>query len=172
MPLHRRRMLAPINSLKHFVARTNSTITAGTVSNIKIAEAVVAPAVATTTDVKIGSILKALIMEMWLLVAGTTTQSTQVTVIIEKVPNSGTPATFAQMLNLQAYANKHNIFYTFQGNLASFVDGQPSFPAFKSTLLIPKGKQRMARGDAWYMNVAPVAYNTHSCGMFIYKEYQ
>jgi len=167
-----KRMLAPINSIKHFVARTNTDIVSGAVVNLVIATAVAAPASAATNEVVEGSIIKAISPEMWLANSGSTNGSTQVTAIIEKIPAQAALPTVTNLLNLQAYPNKKNIFYTFQGVLMSAIDGNGQLAISRGWLLIPKGKQRMGLGDRLVMSITPVSRNCRSCGMFIYKEYR
>ncbi len=165
-------MLAPINTNKHFIARTNSTITGGTVVALVIADAVVAPAAANTFDVVEGAVIKAFRSEMWISSDEATGNLTQCVIIIEKVPSNQVPATFVNMQNLQAYDNKKNILFTFQGNIGSTNDGAQPMSPIRDWLLIPKGKQRFGRGDRLIMSIAAITQNIQTCGMFIYKEYR
>jgi len=168
----RRRMLAPINTIKHFVARTNTTVLTGVVANVIIADAAVAPASTNTFDVLEGSVLKAVHIEFWIVNGSASNQNTQLTLIVEKIPANGTPPTVANMLNLQAYTNKKNILFTFQGNLQSALDGAGLMAPIRDWILIPKGKQRMGLGDSIVLSILPVAADISTCGMFIYKEYR
>ncbi len=167
-----RRMLAPINSIKHFIARPRADTTAASVTNLVVAEAAAAPASAATIEVLEGSIIKAVWIELWILTAGASGSSAQVTITLEKISSNGTPPTFTQMLNLQAYPNKKNILFTHQGVQETTLDGSNSVPIMRQWFLIPKGKQRMGLGDSINLNIAAVAENLTSCGMFIYKEYR
>jgi len=137
-----------------------------------IATAVAAPASAATNEVLEGSIIKAINPQMWLANSGATNGSTQVVTIIEKIPAQAALPTITNMLNLQAYPNKKNIFNTFQGVLMSALDGNGQVPVTGGWLLIPKGKQRMGLGDRLVMSIHTVSRNCRSCGMFIYKEYR
>ncbi len=168
----RRRMLAPINSIKHFVPRTNTSQAIGSVVNLVIADAVSAPASTNTFDVIEGAIIKAVRCEMWIaqgLASGTLTQAV---VIVEKVPANQNGATVTNLLNLQAYDNKKNILYTFQGMIGSVESGNQPIPSIREWVLIPKGKQRFGRGDRLIMSITTVSQIMNTCGMFIYKEYR
>lgn len=165
-------MLAPINSIKHFIARTNTSLAAGAAVTLDIADAVAAPASATTVQVLEGAVIKAVWVEMWLLVNGTTGTASQMVQTLEKIPSNGINPTFTNMLNLQAYQNKKNILHTFQGVQGSFIDGNPAIAPLRAWMPIPKGKQRMGLGDRLVLTIATVGQAIQTCGMFIYKEYR
>ncbi len=167
----RRRMLAPIHTIKHFVARSNTGTTPGGLANLVIAEAKVAPAAALTSDVLEGSIIKAVHVEMWCAHNSAVGNSSQITFIVEKVPAGQAAANATQLLNLQAYPNKKNIFYTFQGITPNTQTSNP-IPLIRDWLLIPKGKQRMGFGDKLVLSFTVVSETTQTCGMTIYKEYR
>ena len=57
-----RRMLAPINSIKHYINVENAEISTGGARTINVVTAVAQNAVAATTDVVEGSIVKAVHM--------------------------------------------------------------------------------------------------------------
>ncbi len=172
MARFRRRMLAPINTIKHFVARTATVTAANTIANLVVADASIAPASANTNDVLEGAIIKAVRIELWMaLVQSTVTNTSQATFIVEKVPAGQTPATVAQLLNLQAYPNKKNILYTFQGLAPNAVVANP-IPFLREWVLIPKGKQRFGLGDSLVLSFVSVAQAVETCGMFIYKEHR
>ncbi len=173
MVFHRRRMLAPIVSVKHFVAHTNALIAAAGLRNEVIANAVtVGNAHSSTFDVTEGSIIKAVYLDFWAINGGTTGTSTQITAILEKVPAGATPATSANLLNLMAYPNKKNVLHTFQGNLTAGVDGSMSTPYLRGWFKIPKGKQRMGLNDQIVVSFSPITQGCEICGIAIYKEYQ
>ncbi len=168
-----RRMLAPIVSVKHFVQQTNAALTNGTIRNQILAAAVtVGNAHANTFDVTEGSLIKAIHLDFWVLPAGASASTTQFNAILEKVPAGATPATAAQLLNLQAYPNKKNVLHTFQGNMGASVDGQPAVPYMQGWFKIPKGKQRMGLDDNIVLSMAPNGQTCNICGMTVYKEYQ
>lgn len=172
MARYRRRMLAPINTNKHFVPQSAISVSSGTVSNLIIADAVVAPAASNTFDVVEGAVLKAVHIEYWVThndVAGTTTQ---LTAVLEKVPTAGAAATVAELLNLQSYANKKNVLHTFQGIIGTTKDGANPTTLMSGWFLIPKGKQRFGLGDRLILSVTSVTQNFTICGIAIYKEYR
>ncbi len=166
-------MLAPIVSVKHYIPHTNALIAAGGLRNNILANAVtVGNAHANVEDVTEGSLVKAVHLDMWVINGGTTGTSAQFTAILEKVPAGQTPATVAQLLNLQSYPNKKNILHSFQGNLTAGVDGSMSTPYMRGWFKIPKGKQRMGLSDQIVVSLTPVAQGCEICGMAVYKEYQ
>ncbi len=165
-----RRMVAPINSNKHYVHRTNSTVAGGAIQNNIVAESVVAPATANAFSVEEGSIIKAIHFELWIWQSFSTAAETQFVVIIEKIPGNGTPITVAQSLNLGAYPNKKNILWTSQGILAG--KDSNSVPIIRDWILIPKGKQRMGLDDQIMASLAVVGPQMNVCGLFTYKEYR
>ncbi len=167
-----RRMLSPIHSNKHFVPRTELSVSAGATVNHQIIDAVVAPAASNTFDVVEGSVVKAIYCELWIVGAGTVDQTTQFVLTIEKVPAGQNPATNTQMLNLQSYTNKKNILYTTQGIVGARIAGANAVPIIRQFFLIPKGKQRMGLGDQVFINITSVSTILRICGMFIYKEYK
>ncbi len=167
-----RRMVAPINSNKHYVHRTEAPFASGAVNNNTIVDAISAPAVANSFSVEEGSIVKAVHLEYWLINEGATTEITQCTAIVEKVPSGQTAVTAAQLANLGAYTNKKNILFSFQGNIAPSVDGSSSTNVINGWVLIPKGKQRMGLGDKIVFSFVSVGTTVSICGLSTYKEYR
>ncbi len=165
-----RRMVAPINSVKHFIPRAAVEVGGGGILNIDIADATVAPATASNFDVKEGSIIKAVHCELWMTGKGVSGITTQFVLTVEKVPGNVADMTFGQSLALQGYPNKKNILYTTQGVVGTDNDG-PVIPIIRDWVLIPKGKQRMGFADRIMLNFSTVTANVEVCGMFIYKEY-
>jgi len=165
-------MVAPINSIKHFVQRPNTSVLTGTITNFVIVDAVAAPANTFIQDVIQGSIIKAIHHELWIANGGPTNQTTQVVITVEKKIAGSPVMTFAQSLNLSGYLNKKNILHTFQGILAPNIDGANPIQPLPGWILIPKGKQRMGLGDQIVINISSVTQAIQTCGMFIYKEYR
>ncbi len=170
--MRHRRMLAPINSNKHYVSASNTAIASAAVANVEVVESVSAPASGTTFEVEEGSMVKAIHYEYWLSNIGATGTNTQFVAIIEKVQTGGTPATAAQMVNLGSYANKKNILWSSQGVLGTQVDGSNSVPIIRDWIMVPKGKQRMGLGDSIFFNLAPLGTAINLCGLSTYKEYR
>ncbi len=171
MVFRRRRMVAPINSIKHYVHRTNSGVGTGAIQTNIVADAVVAPATANAFSVHEGAIIKAVFIEFWVVNTGSTGNDTQFIMIIEKSPGGNAVMTAAEATNLGAYDNKKNILYVTQGNLTAEVDGGIAVPLFRNWIMIPKGKQRFGLGDRLFVHFEPVGQTCNVCGIFTYKEY-
>ncbi len=168
--MRHRRMLAPINTQKHYVHHTNLVIATGTVDNQRAVVAV-AGAPATTADVQEGAVIKAVYVERWIVgdsgVAGT---PTQFTFVIEKKRVKEADMTFAESQNLGSYENKKNILFTSQGIVTNSLAGGPTLPVFRNWVLIPKGKQRFGLDDELVVNIAAVNA-LRNCGIETFKEY-
>jgi len=167
-----RRMLAPINSNKHYVHQPRITVTSGTLADIVPVDTVVAPAAAQSNQVEEGSVVKAIYMELWFQSVGLTGTTNTFTAAIEKLPGNTPIMTFAQSLNLGAYPNKKNILYVTQGITGSVSDGSPMMPIYKGWIKIPKGKQRMGLDDRIVLNISASVQDAQVCGIFTYKEYR
>ncbi len=163
-------MVAPINTIKHYVQRPSVNVTAGTVNAHVVVDAAVAPANATTAEVIEGAVIRAIFVEWWILSQGGTGTEDQFGMIIEKIQNSAVSATFTNMLNLQAYDNKRNILYYTQGIISGNDTG--SVNIFRQWVKIPKGKQRFAAGDRLVITTATVGQALALCGFVTYKEYR
>ncbi len=165
-------MLAPINTVKHYVGSPRFTVASGAALTIEIADVVAAPVNTTREKVSEGSLIKSVHYEFWIIADGTTGNLTQFVMTIEKSPSAVSDPTFADMLNLGGYKNKKNILYTTQGIVPVTVDGSNAVPIIRDWLLIPKGKQRMGQGDRLIVTFATVEQTLQICGMTTYKEYQ
>ncbi len=166
-----RGMKPVITSVKHYVHVTNQTLASNVALAIVVADAVVAPATGNAFDVKEGSIVKAVHLELWLQNVGASNNATQFELVIEKVPANQASVTNTQILNLGAYLNKKNILFTSQGIIANSVDGANSVPIIRDWVLIPKGKQRMGQGDRIVMTIFNLGFLMRVCGLQTYKEY-
>ncbi len=166
-----RRMLAPINTVKHYVHRTNVSIASGAVNANTLVDAVVAPATANAFEVKEGAVVKAVHLEYWVIGSGTTGNTSQFMGILEKVPVNSASVTSAQILNLGAYPNKKNILYSTQGVIGQAVDGQAGVPIIRDWALIPKGKQRFGQTDRLVWTVGAIGASVNLCGLTTFKEY-
>ncbi len=158
-----------INSEKHYVAQSLDTVDDNTIKSRAIASAAVNPS--TQQQVRVGSSIKALYIELWLLAASS--QPVFQITTIEKIVAGADTMTTEQASNLHTYPNKKNILFTTQG-LVGDANSNP-IPVLRQWIKIPKGKQRMGLGDTFYINVAARGEaggnNLEMCGMFIYKEY-
>ncbi len=164
-----RRMLAPINTKKHYVQLANTGVTSGGVQNNLVIDAVVAPATANTRDVQEGAVIKAVYVEMWIGGDASSTES-QFILIIEKKRDGEVDPTNANLANLMAYSNKKNVLYTTQGIVPAMLDGGMTVPVIRQWILIPKGKQRFGLDDQLMISTAGVGV-LRLCGFVTYKEY-
>ncbi len=158
-----------INSIKHFVLESNTAVTSGARKTIIVANCVVAPANADTTQVKEGSAIRAIHLEYWIRGEGADGVDTQQNVYVEKVPAGATAMTYTQALNPMAYPNKRNIMFSSQGVLGDKTTAP--IPILNGWMLVPKGKQRMALGDKWNVTVAATGQSVGLCGKALFKEY-
>ncbi len=166
-------MVAPINTVKHYVHRTNLVRATGVQLNQTLVDAVtVAAEGANAFEVTEGSLVKAIHMDYWVLNGGATNTVTQFTAILEKAQQNQVGATAAELANLGAYDNKRNILWSFQGNLGAAIDGQASVPFIQGWFKIPKGKQRFALGDKLFLSLVSVGESIDICGLSTYKEYK
>ncbi len=167
--MRHRRMLAPINSVKHYIPAENSTIASGVRRSLVLVDAVVAPASSNTFDVKEGSIVKAIFIENWIKSNASAGTDTKFQLALEKVPAGQTALNFTQMSNLQSYDNKKNILFFSQGVVGDLTT--QAIPVVRTWFKIPKGKQRFGLGDRLVLSVASNAAEINNCGFSTYKEY-
>ncbi len=159
-------MRPPINSQKHYIQVSLGTVLAGASNAIQIARGVEGPSANSGDEVREGAIVKAVFVEMWVKAQDTANGSTLVTLV--KSPNDITP-TFGEMINLNDYTNKKNIFYHTQG----ITNDQDSIatPFVRQWFKIPKGKQRFGKGDRLFLVISAQALDNTICGFMTYKEY-
>ena len=133
-----RRMLAPINSIKHYINVENAEISTGGARTINVVTAVAQNAVAATTDVVEGSIVKAVFIEIWLKSKASAGSDTKFQLAVEKNPAGSAPVTFIEMNNLMAYENKRNIYFYSQGVMGDLTT--QALPVIRQWFKIPRGK--------------------------------
>ncbi len=163
------RMLAPINTVKHYVHFTNSTVASGAGRAMVHVDAAVAPATGTAADVKEGAIIKAVYVEQWIKSNATAGNDTQFMLLIEKVPINAAAIGAAQLLNVGAYTNKKNVLYFTQGVIGDLTT--QALPVHRGWVKIPKSKQRFGLSDRLVVTVGSVGTGIQSCGFSTYKEY-
>jgi len=161
-------MLAPINTVKHYVQHSSALLASSAVLTQILVTAIAAPATATSASVREGAVVKAVYIERW-LIGDSAAAVSQFTLTVEKKRINEAVMTFSESQNLGAYHNKKNILYTTQGILGS-VDGAPTVPVIRNYIAIPKGKQRFGLGDQLVVNIAAIVVLRH-CGIETYKEY-
>ncbi len=166
--MRHRRMLAPINSEKHYVQTPEFVIAASAISNVTVANAVQVLDKDATNEVEEGSVIKAIWLEYWIVNNGAGTDFGVMS--FEKRPGGTSSMTFVNSNNLQAYPNKRNILWTFEGLLPP--NTQNPLPVIRRWILIPKGKQRMGFGERLVMNFSGAGDGMKACGFSTYKEYK
>ncbi len=165
-----RRMLAPINSIKHIVQRSNANITTGAKLDHPFATAVAKGGSRSSSGiVEEGCVIKAVHLEYWICGVDDA-NTTQFTFIFYKLPSGTALPSAAEMSTLSSWQNKKNIFFTSQGVLPKGEEAQ-SIPVVREWIKIPKGKQRMGLADDLAVTVLSVGI-MQFCGVAIYKEYE
>ncbi len=157
-----------IQAEKHYVQHPTFSLAASSIVQKTVATAVQVLNKDATHEVEEGSIIKAIYFEFWALSGGGGPNFAVST--IEKISSDGPDQTLANSLNLGAYLNKKNIFYTFQGLIPP--SAANPIPVIRQWLRIPKGKQRMGLGDKIVINFTADADTKSVCGFTTYKEYK
>ncbi len=142
------------------------TQAAAGVKSITLVNAVAVPGTS-AEEVRQGSVIKAIFIEMWGGSVDTTVGS--VTIIVEKLSGGQPNITFAQMAALDTYPNKKNILYTSQGLTPEF--GTNPVAWIRQWVKIPKGKQRFGLADRLKISLSANLQGFSHCGLAIYKEY-
>ncbi len=158
-------MRATINSEKHFIQRSLTTVAAGAVLTETLVDGSDTPT--SVGLVRTGALVKALYVELWVRTSDTAPGSFIFT--IEKLPSNLVGAGAASMAALDGYSNKKNILYTTQG-LSNDQDAD-ALMIHKGWIAIPKGKQRIGLGDRLVWTIFAQALDQNICGVTIYKEY-
>ena len=163
-------MKAIINSVKHIVQKTLTTVEEQTVNQTLIATVLDAQALI-PSDVAVGAVIKAVWLEFWLL--GESAQPCTATWTFEKSVDLASSITQAEMQNLHDYTNKRNILKMGQGVIGD--SNSNPVPIIREWVKIPKGKQRFALGDRLKFTVSCIGQADNGleiCGFALYKEYQ
>ncbi len=165
-----RRMLAPITTIKHYVQRSNIQVASGARTSFLIAHSKIAPATTLTSDVREGSIIKSVYIEIWVKGEGAADADTQFNIVLERVAGQAAVGiSYAQMLLLMAYQNKKNILFAGQGVIGGLGGGN-AIPVMRGWYKIPKGKQRFGLDDFLQVSVATTGQSMQVCGFATYKE--
>ncbi len=171
MAFGRRRMVAPIVSKKHIIPQGVAAIAVNGISVIPIVTAVDAPTNADFDEVAVGSIVKAVYIEMWVRGDDETAPPANAFLAFEKLTGSSTNMIFADATSMNVYDNKSNVFYVTQG-LVSAGTANSAIPFLRGWFKVPKGFQRMALGDRLVLDIVALNHDLEICGIFVYKEYQ
>ncbi len=163
-------MKAVINSVKHIVQTALTTVQEQSILGVSLASVQTAEP-SSQHHIVVGSVIKAIFCEYWLLGEGA--QPCTATWTIEKRQGGQSSMTQAQSQALNDYPNKKNILKTGQGVVGD--SNSNPIPVVREWIKIPKGKQRMGQGDALQLNVSCIGEADNGlelCGVSIYKEYQ
>ncbi len=163
-------MLAPINSVKHYVQIEEAALSDGAARNNVLVDAVAPPGASSTDAVIEGAIIKAIYVEYWIKSNASAGTDVKFQFAVEKVPTGAAAVTFTQLNNMQVYDNKKNVLYFSQGVLGDLTTS--SMPVFRSWILIPKGKQRFGLGDRFVISLGGTGATIQNCGFSTYKEYR
>ncbi len=156
-----------INSEKRIVQISLSNIAALATAGTNFVDAVQDPSATDPTQVAVGSVVKAVYVELWLLGSGQQPNTSSV-IVCKKATGTVSP-NFTQMQNLNGWEGKKNIFEMHQG-LIGDANTNPS-PFFRGWIKIPKGKQRFGLGDKMLFNIAAITEDMQFCGVIIFKVY-
>ncbi len=155
-----------IDSVKHENRFSDLLAAGGSIKNVVIAVAV--NAATADTEVKTGSLIKAIFFELNFNFEGNVTGLFDWVIVKKKTGQSNTAFD-------PAIPNQPNRSQVFLWGM-EMPAGINNSSAVKriGTLLIPKGKQRMAEGDSWnlFYRSTVGAGAEDACGHFIYKEYR
>ncbi len=168
MPFSRSRKGQIIDSVKHEVRLSSLLATGGSIKFLDIVTAKNTAAVALDTDVKTGSVIKAIFFEINFNTEG------NITALFDwQIVKGKTGQTVAQFD--PAIPNEPNRSQVFLWGM-EMPAGINNSSAIKriGTLLVPRGKQRMAEGDFWRLMYRSTAGTNQEdiCAHFIYKEYR
>ncbi len=158
-----------IDSDKHEVRYSNLLEAGSAVRQVTIAKGVNVEDITLDTDVKTGSIIKAIFFELNWNVEGNITTVIDWVLVKGKTGQSGT-ADFDPAVPNQP--NRSQVFL-WGMEMPAGINNSSAVKRI-GTLLIPKGKQRMSEGDFWVLlyRFAASGNIADSCGHFIYKEYR
>ncbi len=161
-------MRPTITSEKHIVQQSLAATAAGAVSTTTLLLAEQTQDITGVADVRVGSTVKAIYIEMWIRGSDAGVGSTYI-YILEKASTTQSAATAAEMALLGEYANKKNILFTSMGLIND--DTSIATPVLRQWIKIPKGKQRFGLGDKLRFSVLSQTGSQERCGFAIYKEY-
>ncbi len=161
-----------INTVKHYVQYTNAALSSGIINTNIIAEGVINTALPVNThDIKEGSNLYRVYLELWLKGTGSSDGDTQFNLAVYRNPSGDHTMIAADLNNLMAYSNKKNIMFASQGVLSGAGAGQ-SVAIIRQWIKIPKGKRRFGPDDTLEYAIMTTGTGMQRCGLAVYKEFQ
>ncbi len=157
-----------VNSTKHYVQFSLQSVLASAIKDLAVTSAVSAPDANLSAEVREGSVIKAVWIELW--IRGSELSPGSVLVSFYKRGAGATSITTTEAASLHTYDNKKNIFYHTQG-LTNDTDAD-AIPFIRQWFKIPKGKQRQGLGDKLSISVfSQGAIDQVLCGFVTFKEY-
>ncbi len=159
-------MRPTVHAEKHVVQHSLFAVASGAIANLLIARGLQTHVAASATNVREGSTISAVYVEMW--VTSDDTAAGTCIITLEKVQNNATKMTAAQSAALDGYSNKRNIFHTQMGLIGP--NTQYPMAVIKGWFKIPKGKQRFANEDDLVLNIHGQSNGMSCCGFEIFKE--
>ncbi len=157
-----------IDSVKHEIRYSNLLEAGAGQKTVTIATAKNTADISADSDVKTGSLVKAIFFELNFNVEGSITTVIDWAIVKLKTGQS-TTAFLPATPNLPTRSQK----YLWGMEMPAGINHSSAVKRI-GTLLIPKGKQRMSEGDIWLLTYFTAAAGniTDACGHFIYKEYR
>ncbi len=170
MVFRRRRLKGlVIDSVKHEIRFSNLLAAGGSVKTVAIANAKNTVDIVNDNDVKTGSLIKAIFFELNFNLEGNVTSIFDWAIIKKKQGQALTTEFDPAIPNQPARSQ----VFLWGMEMPAGINNSSAVKRI-GTLLIPKGKQRMAEGDQWHLvyRSAVGAGVEDACGHFIYKEYR
>ncbi len=162
-------MKAPINSTKHYVQVTLSSVSGVGVDNQVLVDGVNVTGANLAHEVIEGAEIKAVYVEFWLQNSASTLGSFTVA-LLKTVGSQGLPSS-GEILDLFTYEGKKNVLYTSQG--LSPGNTTALIPVIRQWVKIPKGKRRFGLGDRLCFSIRNnTTDDLNYCGFAVYKEYR
>ncbi len=158
-----------IDSVKHEVKFSNLLEAGAAVKSVVIASGKNTADISADTDVKTGSLLKAIFFELNFNVEGNITTIIDWAIVKQRSGQSTATDFNPATPNLPTRSQK----FLWGMEMPAGINNSSSVKRI-GTLLIPKGKQRMSEGDFWVFTYFYAAGGNiaDTCGHFIYKEYR
>ncbi len=156
-----------VNSRKHLIQTSLTSVPLGTVEVIELGLAVQNEDSELANQFAVGAVIKAVYVEYW--IQADSSQPSTYTTIVLKRPGDATTITAIEMAQLHTYTGKKNILETHQG-IVGDANSNP-IPMFRHWIKIPKGKQRFGLNDRIQIAILGLTGNVEICGMAIYKSY-
>ncbi len=158
-----------IDSNKNIVPNLTACV-AGTRVGVTIAQAVDAPAGATAIEVKRGSVIKAMWLELWYSLSAEPTVGVSTIIDAYIWKNTGTNLTPPNPGTVGTSNEKKWVLKNWKGIVGARTQGFPAY-TWKGWIKIPRGFQRMAQDDVWQLQFLATGTNGLACTNVIYKWY-